>query len=131
MGNSNSATPIFNKKFQILSLLGEGKTSFVFLISSLEEPSSLFALKVLKKTYIKNKNSLKNARNEMEIHSKLFHQNIVKVHSYGENGKLKNGSSRKIKGLFYIIMDYVPVTLFDVIQHSHGVGEDAGRFFFK
>ena len=28
-------------------------------------------------------------------------------------------------------MDYIPETLFDVIQHSHGVGEDTGRFFFK
>lgn len=68
----------------------------------------------------------------MEIQQKLVHKNVVRVHSCGENGVITKTSGKKIDGLFYLVMDYVPEGLmYDIIEHFEGVGELVARFFLK
>jgi serine/threonine protein kinase len=44
--------PVFNKKYEILSSLGEGNTSKVYLVRSLEDPKKQFALKLLREEFL-------------------------------------------------------------------------------
>ena len=58
MGNSlknEGGYPIFNGEYQIINQLGEGKTAHVFMVQSIKEPTKQFALKILKKTFIKKR----------------------------------------------------------------------------
>lgn len=52
MGNQidSNRPPIFNKKFKITSLIGEGKTAMVYLAETIAEPTELVAIKILKKS---------------------------------------------------------------------------------
>lgn len=53
--------PIFNEKYEILSSLGEGNTSKVYLIRSLEDPKKQFALKLLREEFLnRDKDSIKS-----------------------------------------------------------------------
>jgi len=44
--------PIFNKEYEILSSLGEGNTSKVYLCRSLKEPKKQIALKLLREEFL-------------------------------------------------------------------------------
>jgi serine/threonine protein kinase len=103
------------------------------LAQSIKSPKQQFALKILKKTFLKKrKESVEFAKQEMEIQKKLSHKNIVKVHTCGENGIIKKASGSTIDGLFYLVMDYVPEGLmYDIIEHYEGCGEMVARFFMK
>ena len=87
----------------------------------------------MKKTFIKKRQeSIDFAKQEMEIQQKLIHKNIVRVHSCGEDGKIKKPSGKVIDGLFYLVMDYVHEGLmYDIIEHFEGVGELVSSFFMK
>lgn len=53
--------PIFNDKYEIISSLGEGNTSKVYLIRSLEDPKKQFALKLLREEFLnRDKDSIKS-----------------------------------------------------------------------
>lgn len=131
MGNQidSNSPPIFNGQYTVLSQIGEGKTSLVYLAESIADPSQKVAIKILKKSL---KQSLKKkllvcnsttsqdfvfAKKEMEIHSKLDHKTIVKMIECGQNGKIYKPNGKSIEGLFYFVMEYNDAgELFDIVQ---------------
>ena len=53
--------PVFNKKYEIISSLGEGNTSKVYLVRSIEDPKKQFALKLLREEFLnRDKESIKS-----------------------------------------------------------------------
>ena len=53
--------PIFNGEFEIISSLGEGNTSKVYLARSLSNPKEQIALKLLREEFLnRDKNSIKS-----------------------------------------------------------------------
>lgn len=127
---STKKHPIFNDKYEIVSSLGEGNTSKVYLIRSIEDPKQKFALKLLREHFLnRDKDSIRSVEQEIMILKGLNHSNIVNIISYGSDGHVKKPSGREIKNLVYIMLEYVEGgLLFDVIQTCGGMGEDGGRF---
>lgn len=125
--------PIFNKEYEILSSLGEGNTSKVYLVRSIKDPKKNFALKLLREEFLqRDKESIKSVEQEIQILQGLKHPNVVKIHGYGSDGYVKKPSGREIKNLVYILLEYVPGgLLFDLCQSVGGMGEDAGRYFLS
>ena len=125
--------PIFNEKYEILSSLGEGNTSKVYLVRSLADPKKQFALKLLREEFLnRDKDSIKSVEQEIQILQGLKHQNIVNICGYGSDGHVKKPSGREIKNLVYILLEYVTGgLLFDLCQTVGGMGEDAGRYFLS
>jgi serine/threonine protein kinase len=125
--------PIFNQKYEILSSLGEGNTSKVYLVRSIENPKEQFALKLLREEFLqRDKDSIKSVEQEIQILQGLNHHNIVNICGYGSDGHVKKPSGREIKNLVYILLEYVSGgLLFDLCQTVGGMGEDIGRFFLS
>ena len=68
----------------------------------------------------------------MNIHKKLEHDKIVKLHQSGEDGKLIKSNGKIYEKLTYIIMDYIPEgSLYDVVENFQGVGEIVSHYFIK
>jgi serine/threonine protein kinase len=80
----------------------------VYLARSVKEPHTEVALKVLKKKYMKNDELIYFVKQEMQIHSMLSHQNIVRMLDKGENGKIKKPNGSEVDDLYYIVLEYVP-----------------------
>lgn len=131
MDTQKQKHPIFNKEYEILSSLGEGNTSKVYLVRSIKNPNKQFALKLLREEFLqRDKESIKSVEQEIQILQGLNHQNIVNIVGYGSDGFVKKPSGREIKNLVYILLEYVTGgLLFDLCQTVGGMGEDAGRFF--
>lgn len=125
--------PIFNNEYEILSSLGEGNTSKVYLCRSTEDPEKKIALKLLREEFLnRDKESIKSVEQEIQILHGLKHVNIVNILGYGSDGQVKKPSGREIKNLVYILLEYVPGgLLFDLCQTVGGMGEDGGRYFMQ
>merc|ERR1712226_1631227 len=102
--------PIFNGEWEILSSLGEGNTSKVYLCRSLKDHKQQIALKLLREEFLnRDEHSIKSVEQEIQILHGLNHMNIV-----------------------YIYLEYVPGgLLFDLCQTMGGMGEDGGRYFLN
>ena len=60
--------PVFQDKYEILSSLGEGKTSKVYLCRSIEDPKKEIALKLLRAEFLESdKDSVKSVEREIKI----------------------------------------------------------------
>ena len=60
--------PIFNKEYEILSSLGEGNTSKVYLVRSIKDPKKSYALKLLREEFLqRDKESIKSVEQEIQI----------------------------------------------------------------
>ena len=59
-------------------------------------------------------------KNEMEIHNKLRHKNIVALKNYGMDGRIDRGDLLpEVTGFPYIMMEYASGgTLFDFMSGS-------------
>ena len=58
--------PVFNNEYEILSSLGEGNTSKVYLIRSIADPSKKFALKLLREEFLnRDKDSIRSVEQEI------------------------------------------------------------------
>lgn len=127
----NQKHPIFNNKFEILSSLGEGNTSKVYMARSLEDKKHIVALKLLKEEFLsRDSESIKSVEQEIQILQGLNHPNIVNILGWGSDGTVVKPSGRKIENLVYILLEYVTGgLLFDVCQTLGGMGEDGGRYF--
>ena len=125
--------PVFNKEYEILSSLGEGNTSKVYLCRSLADPKKQVALKLLREEFLsRDKDSVKAVEQEIQILQGLNHPNIVNILGYGSDGYVKKPSGREISNLVYIILEFVPGgLLFDLCQTLGGMGEEGGRFFLE
>lgn len=125
--------PVFNKEYEILSSLGEGNTSKVYLCRSIADPKKQVALKLLREEFLsRDKDSVKAVEQEIQILQGLNHSNIVNILGYGSDGYVKKPSGREISNLVYIILEFVPGgLLFDLCQTLGGMGEEGGRFFLE
>ena len=125
--------PIFNGEYEILSSLGEGNTSKVYLARSITNPDKMVALKLLREEFLqRDKDSIKSVEQEIQILNGLKHQNIVNILGWGSDGHVKKPSGREITNLVFILLEYVTGgLLFDVCQTVGGMGEDGGRFFLS
>lgn len=108
--------PIFNGEYEILSSLGEGNTSKVYLARSIKDPKKLVALKLLREEFLqRDKDSIKSVEQEIQILNGIKHQNVVNILGWGSDGLVKKPSGREINNLVYILLEYVSGgLLFDV-----------------
>lgn len=125
--------PIFNGEYEIIENLGSGNTAKVYLGRSLKDPSQLIAIKMMKNEYLKRSSKIiKNIEQEIQILGSMNNKNIVKMIDYGTDGEIVKPSGKIIKDIVYITMEYVSGGLmFNLCQNLGGMGEDAGRFFFR
>ena len=135
--------PILNEHLKLVKTLGEGSTSRVYLAKVLKDSTKpdlnprnkyggnkYVAVKVFRESYMSENQyrSQKVVKKEIEVIKKMDHENIVKMHSWGSDGKVIKPSGREIKDLFYIVMEYVEGSLlFDLVSETSGIGEDRAR----
>jgi serum/glucocorticoid-regulated kinase 2 len=84
------------KDFSILSVIGKGTYAKVLLVRQLKD-NQLYALKVLKKKYIQEKNQEKNIMNEKEILASLSHPFLVRLRECFQDQKK-----------LYFVLEYCP-----------------------
>ena len=66
--------PVFNNEYEILSSLGEGNTSKVYLVRSLKDPKKQVALKLLRDEFLsRDAESIKSVEQEIQILQGLNH----------------------------------------------------------
>lgn len=95
------------KRFQIGKPLSRGKFGHVLLVRE-KDSKYLFVLKMMFKSQLKqNPKYLKNFRREIEIHARLNHPNIVKMHGWFHDEKK-----------LYIIIEFCPEGELFTILHS-------------
>jgi len=114
--NTASKHPVFNNEYEILSSLGEGNTSKVYMARSLTDKNKVFALKLLKEEFLqRDAESIKSVEQEIQILQGLNHGNIINIIGWGSDGTVVKPSGRKIENLVYIQLEYVSGgLLFDV-----------------
>lgn len=124
--------PIFNGEWEIMSSLGEGNTSKVYLARNMNDKRQV-ALKLLREEFLqRDADSIKSVEQEIQILQGLKHSNIVNIVGYGSDGTVLKPSGRKIENLVYILLEYVTGgLLFDLCQSMGGMGEEYGRFFLS
>lgn len=99
---------IFNGKYEILSSLGHGKTSKVYLAVDLEDPSKTVALKIFKQEYLfETDDNIHSIEHEIEILKGLNHDRIVNILDYGSEGHVLKPSGREIKNMVYLVLERV------------------------
>jgi serine/threonine protein kinase len=99
--------------FSILSVIGKGTYAKVFLVRHLKD-NKLYALKVLKKKYIVEKNQEKHIMTEKEILSEVDHPFLVKM-------KLSFQDEKKL----YFLLEYCPGgELFSLLASKDKLTED-------
>ena len=125
--------PVFNGEYEILSSLGEGNTSKVYMARSIQDPKKVVALKLLREEFLqRDVDSIKAVENEIQILQGLRHENIINIVGWGSDGNVKKPSGREINNLVYILLEYVSGgLLFDVCQTIGGMGENGGRYFLS
>jgi serine/threonine protein kinase len=66
--NSVQKHPIFNNEYEILSSLGEGNTSKVYMARKISNPKQFVALKLLKEEFLsRDQDSIRSVENEIQI----------------------------------------------------------------
>ena len=113
---------ILDDKYKLLSKLGSGATSVVYLCESISD-KKIYAAKLLKKITI-------DTSREISSLSKINHMNIVNLIDSGEGKLEENDKSISVK---YLILEYCENgQLFDYIFYpKKGFGEDIGRGIFR
>jgi len=60
--------PVFNGEYEILSSLGEGNTSKVYMARSIADPKKVVALKLLREEFLqRDADSIKSVEQEIQI----------------------------------------------------------------
>ena len=104
-GPENESRPFAFDDFALGRQLGEGLFGRVYLARTKKE-MKVVALKVLYKNTLEKENVVEQLRREVEIHTRLRHQNIVRMYSYFHD-----------KDRVFLVMEYCPGgTLFDALK---------------
>lgn len=122
---------VFNNKYEILKILGEGNTSKVYLGKHIDEEKYV-AIKILRSDYLQKsrEEALVAVQNEISVLRSMQHPGIINLYEYGDAGQVLKPSGRVIENLVYLTMEFVQGgLLFDLCDTLGGMGEDAGRFF--
>lgn len=85
----------FAKTYEVLSLLGTGGMSEVYLAQNTKTGIKV-AIKILDKKLLRDEDYIKRFKREVEISKTLSHPNIVKIISYGTE-----------KGNYYIVYEHI------------------------
>lgn len=122
VGNNNPDDYYYYRNFQIVKLgnsrqvLGKGAFGDVLLVKSKKDGNN-YAMKIIEKKKIQSLNIIKE---EISIHLKLNHENIVKLFSFSET-----------TDFFYLIMEYaVKGSLYSKIKSNKGIEENECREYF-
>ena len=134
-----SQYPILNGKYALMSRLGEGNTSKVYLAQTVDATQQMVAIKIIKDDFLQKDpaGAKKAVLSEVStLHALKQHSNIIKLLDYGDNGQVYKPSGRTVEGLVYIVLEYVEggLLLFDLCQQiggPSGFGEAAARFLFS
>lgn len=119
---------IFNDEYKILSKLGDGMTSIVYLAQKLNDPNQMVALKIIKTAYAEEEKE--QVIREIEIQESIKHENVVQLLDHGFDGVLVRPNGRKITNLVYFVLENMGEhTLFNFIENCGGMGQTTGRFF--
>ena len=118
--------PILNKKYFLIQKLGEGATSCVFLGAPVDKQDQQVAIKVI--TYPKLKADA--FEQEINILSKIHHENVIGLIDYGVGAIEKNQQISDNKQ--YLVLEYASRgILFNFIRDTNKpFGEDFGRYLF-
>ena len=124
------AFPVFNDKYHILHLLGEGLTAKVFLAREIESEKQV-AIKFITKSHLNQSNRIADFRKEIDILSKLDHHGIVKMIEAGEDGILISKNHRVQYDVSFIVMDYYRGEFFNFCTQMGPMDEQSGKFFLN
>ena len=125
--NFKPSPPSFPFKFEHIKstdnknrILGSGTFGQVYLMKN-QLDNKFYAIKHMKKdNLINNLGTLSVVYREIDLHSRLTHDNIIKLYSYVET-----------KTAFDLIMEYANSgSLFTYIKHNKGFNEDVAFEFF-
>jgi len=81
-----SAYPRLNNTYELIKILGEGSTAKVWLARLIEEPSKLFAIKIMNAKFLKMESSICSVKKEIKILKGLDHEGIIKLLEFGDSG---------------------------------------------
>ena len=87
---TKKAHPILNDKYEVVSSLGDGKTSRVYLCRDVKDQKIKVAMKLFRDEYLtKNPKNKKTVENEIQILKELNHKSVIRLQDYGMNGVVK------------------------------------------
>lgn len=114
-----------DKKINLIKKIGSGGTSKVYLASLVDNPSAMYAVKVIKSS---SSSDLKFFMNEINVLKKINHNNIVRLIDGGEGVLTKENGKKSV--IQYLVLELVKFgELFDFIFFpGKGFGEDIGRY---
>lgn len=121
--NHNKPIAILDQKFYLMTKLGKGSTSSVYLGYSLNDVDGKpFAFKTINPCKIDNA----MFEREVKMHNLIKHDNVLQIYAHGK-GELRKANG-KTKELYYIVLEYLEHgELLDLIYLTKGFGEDYGR----
>ena len=126
-----SAYPRLNNTYELIKILGEGSTAKVWLARLIEEPSKLFAIKIMNAKFLKMESSICSVKKEIKILKGLDHEGIIKLLEFGDSGIITSESKLFINQVF-IVLEYIEGSLlFDLCKDNGAMGEDVGRYFLR
>jgi serine/threonine protein kinase len=104
--------------FRIIKTLGKGSFGKVLLVSSIHS-KKYYAMKVLKKDFLKKQNQVAHTKTEREILEKITHPFVVKLHyAFQSSDKL------------YLVCDYMPGgEIFYHLRKEGCFSEERTRFY--
>lgn len=77
---------ILNDKYELMNILGSGKTSEVYLTKPLNDPNNLVAIKIIRQNLTSSSEIWEQADLEIRLHREIKHGNVVKILDSGTNG---------------------------------------------
>jgi tRNA A-37 threonylcarbamoyl transferase component Bud32 len=113
----------FLTDFEVGEFIGEGSNAVVKIAVHKFCPEQEFAIKIYKRKFLDDALCRRNLEMEIEILSKIDHENIVKLHA-----------AINAHHHFFLVMDYVSkISLFEFIEHQDNkrVSESFARAIFK
>ena len=118
--NFTSLEPILLKGKKIL--IGDGSFSKVFLYQHKNSKIKYAIKKMNILSFIKKTNNKNLILDEINIQSKIFHPNIIRLYNYFRD---------KNKTNIFLILEYASKgTLFDYIRHNGGLDESESFYYF-
>lgn len=100
---------VFNGKYELITLLGQGKTSDVHLARDIKNPRKQYAVKIYHEDFIEDHDEIiRLVRKEIEILHCLKHPNVIGIKSHGSDGSIVSIENKKLDNLMYLSMEYIP-----------------------
>ena len=118
----------FNGRYNVISLLGEGLTSEVFLCEEIKTQEKV-AIKIMKESFAPDLDQNSVFFSEVTILKCLEHEGIVNLKGSGTDGIFIHPNGDVKEGICYIVTEYIQHNLFDFCKTMGGMGEEAGKFF--